>query len=125
MTRIKSAFAIFFLILGICIFSAYSVKYELSEYITKIENIEELVIQQNYNEAVENAKSMSTDWDKTIKFMNSVVRGELLTDISCSVAKIEPYILKENDEFFAETASLKALLIKVINNQLPNWYNIF
>ncbi len=124
MTRIKSAIGIFIFILALCIFSAFSIKHQMNEYITLIEVIQTETNNNNYDNALKTAETMADSWNSNFKKLNPFLKGETLLEIEASISRIRAYIVSESDELYAETEMLKSRMKRISQNEMPYWYNI-
>lgn len=124
----KRVITSFCLIIGIIAYSLSAIliiRRENDELIGIIDRIIEYNENGDSGKASEAAEMLNSKWLNFEKKMSIFVRDDKLNNISMSIARVEPYIQKANDELDAELQNIRRQLILIYRGELPMWYNLF
>ena len=118
---------ILLLVIGVgCITAIVVEKQQLTEMINMTVHMEELVRNNEINEAREMANELTEQFPKRTKPFLLFLHHNVLTDIEECVVLLPLYLESdEKDHFLAEVSRCRLLLQKQLEMEVPSWENIF
>lgn len=125
MKRIWISITIFAIMIAGCIAESMIINKMTDKLYSDIEQAQQLVIDQNVQEAINLAKDIDSRWEKEDKVLGAFISHEILEDIekSLTVMKVN-LICEEYNDFFAESSRTLAGLQQLKDTELPKISNI-
>lgn len=125
MKRIYVAGILLLIAIGLCLTEYVSVSKYTDEYTKRIQKIEQMVESDNLKKASFAAKEAEKNWEETISIIDMLLFHDYVDDIGRNLAKLEPYIEKEElGEFFATCEETKEQLRSLEESELPVARNV-
>lgn len=114
MKSFKLAIVLLILIIAGSIVYIYSLNNASNILVSEISNLEDSVKSSNWDSAEKQVDTLQNKWNKTEKWMSTLIDHQEIDSIQLTLAKLTQYVHeKETTDIMAESASLK-LLIKHI-----------
>lgn len=125
MIRIKLCAGILLALMVFCASSLWVIRTESEELCAITENVKVLSENKKTDEAMEACHELARFWESYYKLLSVFVKGDKLTGINASVAKIKPYLEEENEELKAELDSIIYQTEWILETELPYFHNVF
>jgi len=123
MKRIGICVGIIFVIIISSVMSLNLLKSSNDELFSRLDNI---VSDYNNGEDVsDELEDFRKFWRKYYIRLSFTAQSPTLDDISFSVAKLEPLLEKNSDEFVSECESIKYWAYLIYDCQMPSFHSIF
>lgn len=95
MKRIISAFVLFFLCIGICIYGSIATERKTASLLNLLNETEYSLNSDNKEKALQSLKRLEWEWEKAGKFFSSVSETALIDELDVSLGSIEKYIISD------------------------------
>lgn len=124
MQRFVLALVIFFLIISLSFISLFYVTKNCEELQGEIDNVISHIENDNFQNALKNCEQFSKKWDKTEKFIITLVRHDNIDEITIKSKRMLGFA-KSNDKsnLLAEAYALKTLINHIREDELPLLHN--
>lgn len=95
-------------------------------YTEKIEDIDEMMLKNDFSEAIKLCDRIEEDWNNTEKHINVFLIHDYIDNISMNITRMKSHIENGNpDMYFAESACAKKALASIKGSEYPELDNIF
>jgi hypothetical protein len=94
--------------------------------LSKIDKLEDAVQSNNWSAAEKQLDDIQKGWEKTEKWMTTLIDHQEIDAIKITLAKLSQYVhYKEVADFMAESATLKLLIKHIPGKEKINLSNLF
>lgn len=125
MNRITFCLLILVLVIAFCGTSLYVIRSGSERLCSAVEEIQILSEQKKTAEALAKCEELNRTWTSYYHTLSFFVKGDKLSGINSSIAKIKPYLESDNDELNAELDSILYQTRWIWETEFPYFYNVF
>lgn len=124
MKRIITCAAITAVIIGFSVFSLMMLRSSNEELYRRVDRCLESYFSDS-SDTAERVEELEDYWGEYYAKVSFLTRSSTLDDISYSVAKLEPLLKEDSDEFVSELNSIRFWAYLVYESQIPHWRSVF
>ncbi|WHH58912.1 DUF4363 family protein [Petroclostridium sp. X23] len=111
MKTFKFSMILLVLIILSTIWYIHSLNNVSNQLVTEIDKLEDIIKTDNWDQAEKQLDHIQEEWDKTEKWMATLIDHEEIDSIRLTLARLSQYIhYRKTPDFMAESASLKLLI---------------
>lgn len=125
MGRICLGAAIILSVIGLGIYSLFTIKSQNHKLEIMLDNIAYLSENDQKDAAVQASKHLSDIWDDSYKKLYGFIDHKELAEIDDLIPRLTMLIEGDSDEIIAEVKTIKARLNRLYIENTPNYKNIF
>ncbi len=107
------------------IFQLWYVGAKTDRFYQKIEELDALVEAENYETAITFANSAESEWNNTVKAIDTLLIHDYVDSITVSFSKLCAYIESKNkDDYIIESVGIKKGLTSLKESEYPSFTNL-
>lgn len=125
MKRVVICFIILLTIIVQSIISLSILKHKNNELSALIDQAVDFAQKGEQEQAIEKTQEVYDYWQDYFTKVSYLIQTSKLENISYSIAKLQPLLVNNSEEFYAECSMIKLGIKGIYNSEFPHLYSVF